>query len=78
MNHKDLADKLRKGRFHTYPSGGTALRQSAAMISDLQRILACVRDGEDVPPWVIMKLSEAASAINSTSKYLTYQSRRGL
>ena len=78
MDHRKIAARLRESRFHTYPSGGTARSQSSAMIADLQNVLNSVRDGEDVPPWVIMKLSEAASSINSVSKYLTYQSRRSV
>ena len=78
MKHKVLAAKLRKSRFHTYPSGSTARSQAVAMIQDLQTVLASVRDGEDVPPWVIMKLSESASSVNSVSNYLSYHSKRNL
>lgn len=76
MNHKDLARQLQKSRFHTYPSGGTARSQAAAMIRDLQIVLNSVRDGEDVPPWVVMKLSESADAVNSVAKYLGYYANR--
>lgn len=74
MDHKQLALHLRNNRFHTYPSGGTARSQSSAMIRDLENILIHVRDHEDVPPWVIMKLSEAADAVNSVANYITYHS----
>ena len=61
MNHKEMAKHLQANRFSTYPSGGTARSQSVAMLRDLRRILKIVQDHEDVPPWVIMKLSEAKS-----------------
>ena len=78
MKHKVLAAKLRKSRFHTYPNGSTARSQADAMIRDLQVVLASIHNGEDVPPWVIMKLSESASSINSVAKYLNYHSKRNL
>jgi hypothetical protein len=46
------------------------------MIRDLQIVLNSVRDGEDVPPWVVMKLSESADAVNSVAKYLGYYANR--
>lgn len=75
MDHISLAAKLRESRYHTYPSGSTARSQCVAMISDLQSVLNNVRDHEDVPPWVLMKLSESADAINSVAKYIHYYSK---
>lgn len=77
MNHKEIAKQLRSSRFKTYPNGGTARSQAFAMIQDLTKILEIVRDHEDVPPWVIMKLSEAKSAVDSASNYISYQSQKG-
>jgi len=76
MDHKSSAEHLRRTRFHTYPSGGTANSQAAAMIRDLKVILENVQDHEDVPPWVIMKLSEAADAVSSASRYISYFSQQ--
>jgi hypothetical protein len=76
MDHKSSAEQLRRTRFHTYPSGGTAKSQAYAMMCDLQTILDCVHDHEDVPPWVIMKLSEAADAVSSASRYIGYTAQQ--
>jgi len=77
MDHRQIANRLQQSRFHTYPSGGTAKSQAAAMIRDLQVVLDRVRDHEDVPPWVIMKISEAADAVSSVSRYIDYETRNG-
>lgn len=77
MNHKMIAKQLQKSRFQTYPNGSTARSQAFAMINDLTRILNIVKDYEDVPPWVIMKLSEAKSSVDSAANYISYQSQKG-
>lgn len=77
MDHKKIAAQLRDSRFHTYPSGSTARSQSIAMIRDLNAVLNSVNDHDNLPPWVIMKLSEAANSIRSVSNYLTYHSQKG-
>jgi hypothetical protein len=78
MNHKDIAKQLRLNRFKTYPSGSTARSQALAMIQDLNKILEVVRDHEDVPPWVVMKLSESKNAIDSVANYVSYYGQKGL
>lgn len=77
MNHKLIAKQLQAGRFKTYPNGSTAKSQALAMINDLNIILNVVKDHEDVPPWVIMKLSEAKSSVDSVANYISYQSKKG-
>ena len=58
--------------FHTYPGGGTVRSLSLSMRRDLAQILQSVRDQEDVPPWVLMKLSQAANAIEGVANYTSY------
>lgn len=77
MNHKEIAKRLQANRFKTYPSGSTARSQALAMIHDLNRILAVVQDHEDVPPWVVMKLSESKNAIGSVADYVSYFGQKG-
>lgn len=71
-----IAKALQASRYHTYPNGGTIRSQSQAMIRDLEAVLRLVRDGEDLPPWTLMKLSESADAVSSVSRYIQYHAQK--
>jgi len=73
--HKNVADHLkmkRASKFHTYPNGGTVRSQAIAMISDLNVILKNIPEGSEVPPWVVMKISQCAQSINAVHNYISY------
>lgn len=75
MNNKEKAEMLRATRtspFHIYPSSGTVRSQSLSMIRDLNSILESVPEGIDVPPWVLMKVSQAAESIAAVENYVRY------
>lgn len=73
MNKTDeLAHQMRISRFQTYPSGGTARSLAVNMIFDLQRILQCIPENEDVPPWVLMLMSESANSVHHVQNFITY------
>ena len=73
--HKNVADHLRVRRaskFHTYPNGGTVRSQALAMINDLNAILENIPEGSEVPPWVVMKISQCTQSINTVHNYINY------
>jgi hypothetical protein len=71
--NKKLAAQLRANRkFHTYPNGGTVRSQAIAMVRDLNNILANVPEGSEVPPWVLMLVSQAAESLSSVERYISY------
>ena len=59
-------------KYHTYPNSGTVRSQAIAMIRDLNTILANVPEGTDVPPWVLMLISQAAKSVHSVENYVAY------
>lgn len=72
---KLLAKKLQETRsnpFHVYPNSGTVRQQAEVMLMNLQIILNSVPEGEDVPPWVNMLISQANAKIQSVSNYVSY------
>lgn len=74
-DNQKLAAQLRANRkFHTYPNSGTVRSQAVAMIQDLQSILNSVPEGIDVPPWVVMKISQCKESIDAVNTYLSYYS----
>lgn len=79
-NHKEVAQAmalLRKSTpYHIYPNGGTVLALSMDMQSNLQSISSQVKDHEMLPPWVLMKLSQAQNAIDGVQSYVNYQNSR--
>lgn len=73
--HKMVAQSLKMNRnsnFHTYPNSGTVRSQAIAMIQDLQSILNSVPEGIDVPPWVVMKISQCKESIDAVNTYVSY------
>ncbi len=58
--------------FHTYPNGGTVRSLAVGTICDLQRILQCIPEGSEVPPWVLMLISQAADSVHHVHNYITY------
>lgn len=75
-NVHELAHHMQQTRyqqpFHTYPNGGTVRSLAVATICDLQRILQCVPEGSEVPPWVLMLVSQAADSVHHVHNYITY------
>lgn len=59
-------------KYHTYPNSGTVRSQALAIIRDLNTILATVPEGVNVPPWVLMKISQASQSVGSVEKYIYY------
>ena len=73
--HKKVAQTLKRQRnskFQTYPNGGTVRSQAIAMINDLQSIIDNIPEGSEVPPWVLMKISQCAQSINGVHNYISY------
>lgn len=62
----------RPNGFITYPNSGTVRSQAIAMIRDLNSILANTPEGVDVPPWVVMKISQANESISAVEQYISY------
>lgn len=75
QTHKSIAKNLqmqRTSKFHTYPNGGTVRSQAIAMINDLNGILKNIPEGSEVPPWVVMKISQCAQSIDAVHNYISY------
>lgn len=74
MNTQSHARRLRQTRstYHTYPNGGTVRSQAQEMIKRLNLILQNVEENDDVPPWVVMKISQAYESVDSISTYIGY------
>ena len=47
-----------------------------AMLCDLQEILNSVPSHTDVPPWVLMLMSQAADSVHHVKTYTTYYGSR--
>ena len=58
--------------FHTYPSSDTVRSLAVAMLGDLQDILRSVPSETDVPPWVLMLVSQAAESVHHVKTYTSY------
>jgi hypothetical protein len=77
--HKMIAQNLkmtRDSKYHVYPNSGTVRSQAIAMIKDLQSILNTVPEGVDVPPWVVMKISQCKESIDAVNTYISYYGNR--
>jgi len=77
MSHThDLARQMSASRtqpaFHTYPNGGTVRSLTVGMICELQRILQSIPEGSEVPPWVLMLMSQASESVHHVHTYITY------
>ena len=71
--HRNIAKDLRKNRtFHTYPNGGTVRSQAIEMLQNLESILANIPEGSEVPPWVVMKISQSCQSVRSVHNYISY------
>lgn len=58
--------------FHTYPSSDTARSLAVGMLHELQEILRSVPSDTDVPPWVLMLMSQAAESVHHVQVYTSY------
>jgi len=82
-NHNSVAAQaqhLRETRavetpFHTYPGSSTVRSLAFAMIDDLHKILDCVPEDVDVPPWNIMLMAQAANNVNAIKRFVAYYSQ---
>mgnify|MGYP001164856301 CR=1 FL=1 len=68
MKYKIVQNK----KYHTYPNSGTVRSQALAIIRDLNMILSTVPEGVNVPPWVLMKISQASESVKSVENYIAY------
>ena len=59
-------------KYHTYPNSGTVRSQALATIRSLNTILALVPEGVNVPPWVLMKVSQASESVKAVEDYISY------
>ena len=81
LTNQQLAGYLRRTRsnpshstsgFHTYPNGSTVKSLAVKMQRELESIIQNIPEGSDVPPWVLMKVSQASNAINGVQTYIDY------
>ena len=79
-NHEQVAKAMRMLRkstpYHIYPNGGTVLALSQDMQAKLNNVSKIVNDGDMLPPWVLMKLSQAQNAIDGVHSYINYESSK--
>ena len=74
-----VAQRLRQTRqpkFTTYPNGGTVKSQAANMIVQLQSIIDAIPEGAQVPPWVVMKISQAHAEVRGVHNYIIYYGQK--
>lgn len=85
LTNQQLAGYLRRTRsnpshsnskFHTYPNGGTVKSLAVKMQRELDSIVQNIPEGSEVPPWVLMKVSQASNAVNSVQTYIDYYGKR--
>lgn len=58
--------------WNMYPNGSTARSLAASLCVRSKTVLDCVGEQDDVPPWVLMLLSQAAFCLDSVERYLSY------